>query len=394
VEPAIEQFDWPAVRGALLRWYDRAHRAMPWRPAPRPRKLGNPYHLLVSELMLQQTQVATVIPYFERFVARWPSVDALAGAEEQQVLHLWQGLGYYRRARHLHQAAQAIVRDFGGTVPADVESLMQLPGVGRYTAGAIASIAFGRCSPICDGNVARVLARWRAMREPIDSPAGRKRLWDWAERMVAGSKRPGDVNQAMMELGATVCSPTGPACSHCPARNMCGALARGEAERLPIKAGKAVQKAVRHDVIAVCHDARFLFVQRPGKGLWAGMWQWPTLEQRDEGTEGRPRNPRNPRNPRKWRDEVAAWARREFGVKADVMREVGRFTHVTTHRRIAFHVWLADAAAPAPDYLWRTLENAIDLPMSNAQKRAMRLVRDHLTAAVASPGRPGRPNRR
>ncbi|MHB1157116.1 MAG: A/G-specific adenine glycosylase [Phycisphaerales bacterium] len=380
----MRQFDRPAVRGALLRWYDRAHRAMPWRPPSGG--LGDPYFVLVSELMLQQTQVATVIPYFERFVARWPSIEALAGSDEQQVLHLWQGLGYYRRARHLHQAAQAIVRDFGGAVPDDVESLMRLPGVGRYTAGAIASIAFGRCVPICDGNVARVLARWRAMREPVDSPAGRKRLWQWAERMVAGSKRPGDVNQAMMELGATVCLPAVPLCPHCPVRQTCEASKRGLAGRLPVKAGKTVQKAVRHDVIALRRDGRFMFVQRPRKGLWAGMWQWPTLEEAgDGGMKGRPR---------KWRDEVEEWAEREFGVKADAMHEVGHFTHITTHRRIAFHVWLADAAAPAANHLWRTREDAINLPMSNAQKRAMRLVSDYISSAVVSPPRSNRRKRR
>ena len=193
------------VRRRLLAWYDKNQRPMPWRALKG--RTPNPYHVLVSEAMLQQTQVVTVVPYFQRFVGAMPTVCDLASAKEQEVLRLWQGLGYYRRARNLHAAARVIVRDHGGQVPDTVEALLNLPGIGRYTAGAIASIAYGRAAPILDGNVARVFARLFLIEQPVDAPETRKTLWRLAEELVP-PKRPGDFNQAVMELGALVHHPT------------------------------------------------------------------------------------------------------------------------------------------------------------------------------------------
>ncbi len=215
--------DLPDFQRKLLRWYDKERRDLPWR-LPRTSCATsrlNPYHVLVSEAMLQQTQVATVIPYYQRFLDQFPSIAELACADEHDVLRLWQGLGYYSRARNLHAAAKRIANELGGTFPDTVESLLELPGVGRYTAGAVASIAFDRRAPILDGNVVRVLCR-------IDKVEGDPRekntqagLWTRAEEILP-AKRPGDFNSALMELGATICTPRNPRCLFCPVRKLSG----------------------------------------------------------------------------------------------------------------------------------------------------------------------------
>ncbi|MEX0744483.1 MAG: A/G-specific adenine glycosylase, partial [Phycisphaeraceae bacterium] len=268
----------PRLRRALRRWYVANHRALPWRTPPNGGAVPpDPYHVLVSEAMLQQTQVATVVAYFERFIAAFPTVEALATADEQQVLRHWQGLGYYRRARHLHAAARRIAADHAGRVPDTVDALLALPGVGRYTAGAVASIAFDRRAPILDGNVARVLARWFAVDELIDQPAGRATLWRLAERVLP-QRSVGDFNQALMELGALVCTPSAPKCDTCPVASLCDAKRAERVAELPRRSPRKVPRAVRHVVAAVERDGRYLFEQRPGDGLWSNMWQLPTHE--------------------------------------------------------------------------------------------------------------------
>jgi A/G-specific adenine glycosylase len=352
----------PALRWSLVRWYRAHHRNMPWRPTPG--KCGNPYKVLVAETMLQQTQVATVVDYFRRFVARFPTVKKLAAADEQDVLHLWQGLGYYRRARNLHRAAKMIVNDFRGRIPDTVEALRQLPGVGRYTAGAIASIAFGRRAPILDGNVARVLARLFAVDDAVDTSAGQRRLWTLAERMVSRTRlHPGDINQAMMELGATVCTPDAPKCSTCPVARWCEAHNQGRVGQLPVKAARTAHREVRHDVIAVRRNGRLLVEQRPDHGLWSGMWQVVTWE-RHGGTKGP-------------RDGVKDWIHQRFGLKVEINKEVGRFVHLTSHRRITFTVRCAKVKAGRLKRgvaQWRRPDDVTDLPISNAQKRVLRLI--------------------
>ena len=208
------------VRRKLAEWYEHGHRDLPWR------QTRDPYRILVAELMLVQTTVAAVIPYYERFLARFPTAEALAAADEADVLKAWEGLGYYRRARQLREAARAIVRDHGGSVPADVEALRALPGVGRYIAGAVLSLAFDRPAPIVEANTQRVLARWLAWPEDLQTPASRARLWQAAERLVPPDGA-GRFNQAFMELGATVCTPRAPLCLVCPVAAECRARARG-----------------------------------------------------------------------------------------------------------------------------------------------------------------------
>ena len=258
------------VRRGLAAWYARGHRDLPWR------RDRDPYRILVSETMLVQTTVAAAAPYFERFLARFPTVEALAGAAEADVLKAWEGLGYYRRARGLHEAARAIARDHGGLVPDDPASLRALPGVGRYIAGAVLSFAFDQPAAIVEANTQRVLARLLAWDEDIAKSISQKRLWQASERLVP-EVGAGDFNQALMELGATTCTPRDPSCLICPIAAECRARALGLQDRLPLKAPKAPPLEVVEACALVRRDGRLLVVQRGPVGLWAGFWEFPTV---------------------------------------------------------------------------------------------------------------------
>ncbi|MGH7729627.1 MAG: A/G-specific adenine glycosylase, partial [Candidatus Eiseniibacteriota bacterium] len=230
-----------ALHRRLLAWYDRHRRDMPWR------RTRDPYPVWLSEVMLQQTQVATARPYYEAFLARFPSLDALARATPDQVLAAWAGLGYYRRARHLHEAARTVVREHRGRVPDDPVAFRALPGVGRYTTGAVLSICFDRPLAVLDGNVARVLSRLYALPAAIRDPRGARRLWALADSLVP-MRRPGDWNQAMMELGATICTPRSPACARCPVRALCRARSLGRVDRYPPAVKRRTPQAIRRAV--------------------------------------------------------------------------------------------------------------------------------------------------
>ncbi|HEY8393986.1 MAG TPA: A/G-specific adenine glycosylase [Thermaerobacter sp.] len=259
------------VRSRLLHWYDRCRRELPWR------RTRDPYAILVSEIMLQQTRVETALPYYERFLERFPTVERLAAAAEADVLQSWQGLGYYGRARNLWRAARLIVERHGGQVPGDWEALIALPGIGEYTAGAVLSIAFDRPVAAVDGNAERVLARLFGVEEDLSRAPGRRAIREWAGRLVAGP-RPGDVNQAIMELGARVCTPREPACAACPVAVLCAARAAGCQHELPRRGRRA---AVREQYFAVawCLEAgRLALVRRPPQGLLAGLWALPYTE--------------------------------------------------------------------------------------------------------------------
>ncbi|MCS7033738.1 MAG: A/G-specific adenine glycosylase, partial [Phycisphaerae bacterium] len=239
-------------RKSLLRWYRAHRRDLPWRTASGspPDQRPDPYAVLVSETMLQQTRVTTVLPYFRRFMAELPTLHDLAAADEQQILRLWQGLGYYARARNLHRAAKLIVERFGGKIPADVATLRTLPGVGRYTAGAVASLAFGRPEPVLDGNVARVLCRLdRITTDPRSHPTS-QRLWKRAAALVP-EDAPGDFNSALMELGATICTARSPACLVCPVSDYCETREAGETDRIPPPRATRPTPLVRRKVVCV-----------------------------------------------------------------------------------------------------------------------------------------------
>jgi A/G-specific adenine glycosylase len=260
------------LRAPLLRWYARHKRDLPWR------RTRDPYAIWVSEVMLQQTQVATVLPYYRRFLDRFPDVASLAGATEEEVLGYWSGLGYYRRAHSLHAAAQQVMRHHGGVVPDDLAALRALPGVGRYTAGAIASIAFGRAEPVLDGNVRRVLARVLALDAAQGGIARETRLlWDAAAHLARG-RRPGEVNQALMELGALVCTPAGPGCRRCPVRAVCRAGANGDPESYPMRPSRQKSLKARVAVAWVLRGERVL-LERPDDGNpLRGTWDLPAVE--------------------------------------------------------------------------------------------------------------------
>ncbi len=346
-------------RRALLTWYAREHRKLPWR-AP-VGQLGQPYHVLVSEAMLQQTQVATVVDYFNRFTEELPTVQALAAADEQQVLRLWQGLGYYRRARNLHRAAQIIVDDHGGELPHTLEGLLSLPGVGRYSAGAIGSIALGLAEPVVDGNVMRVLARLFGIDTPTDAPATQKHMWEIATTLVPRRNNfPGDFNQAMMELGAVVCLPRGPKCAQCPVKRYCTAQAEGRTEELPVAPQRKKPKPVTHHVLALHRDGRYVFRRRGDEGLWVGLWEMPTSEC-------------GVRN-------VECGMAEALGLTCDTPVNIGSFMHITTHRLITFQVHRAEMTGGKLTQgagKWRGLDDVDDLPLANPQCKVIRMLQAH-----------------
>ena len=263
---------------ALLDWYDRHRRRLPWRTGPGVRP--NPYRVWLSEIMLQQTTVPVVAGYFQRFLERWPTLEALAHAELDEVLHVWQGLGYYARARNLHACARRVLADHGGRFPTEENALRALPGIGRYTAAAIAAIAHDRPATVVDGNVERVIARLRAVEIPL--PAAKPTLYVLAAELSPHA-RPGDYAQALMDLGATVCTPRNPGCLGCPWRGACESHALGIAESLPRRAPKR-PRPLRHGVSfwLMRGDGAVLLRRRPDKGLLGGMIELPTTPWRAE----------------------------------------------------------------------------------------------------------------
>ncbi|MER2565786.1 MAG: A/G-specific adenine glycosylase [Myxococcaceae bacterium] len=259
-----------ALKAALLGWFDHNKRDLPWRHTK------DPYAIWISEVMLQQTQVDRVIPYYQRFLETFPTVKALAAAEVSDVLSVWRGLGYYSRARNLHAAAIELSSRFKGKLPSTVEELRSLPGFGRYTAGAVASIAFDQAAPLVDGNVARVLSRLFELEGAPGEKTREAMLWSLAELLVEG-ERPGDFNQSLMELGATVCTPSSPTCLLCPVQSHCRALAAGRVDELPPPRKLPPRKRLELAVALSHRDGNVLLARRAEKGLFGGLWEMPAL---------------------------------------------------------------------------------------------------------------------
>ncbi|MGE3819130.1 MAG: A/G-specific adenine glycosylase [Isosphaeraceae bacterium] len=270
VQPDLDPVWITRVREKLVTWFSGAGRALPWR------ETRDPYHVLVSEMMLVQTTVAAVIPYYGRFLDAFPDVHALAAADEADVLKAWEGLGYYRRARQLHEAARTVVERHGGTFPDDPGEVRALPGVGRYIAGALLSFAFDRPEPIVEANTQRVLARWLALKSDLRSASSQARLWEAAGRLVP-SDQPGQFNQAFMELGALVCSPRTPGCLVCPVASECQARRLGIQDQLPIVVPKAPPLEVVESCALVRRGPDYLVVRRGVGRLWEGFWEFPTV---------------------------------------------------------------------------------------------------------------------
>jgi A/G-specific adenine glycosylase len=345
------------LRGALLRWYRRHRRDLPWR------RTRDPWAIWVSEAMLQQTRVETVVPYYERFLRRFPDVGTLATADLEDVLGLWAGLGYYSRARNLHGAARQVMERFRGRIPGSAEALRTLPGVGRYTAGALASIAFDRPEPVVDGNVARVLARLHGIREDLDRPVVRARLWEEAGRLARGP-HPGDLNQALMELGARVCTPRAPGCAACPVAFACRARCAGETGSIPRPRRRAAARRVRAVAVLVARRGRVLAVRRAAAGLFGGLWELPGGEVGGRLAAGR---------------VLRAILAERTGLALGEVVALGAVTHLLTHRRVETHVFRARASpgrvrlSGYVAHRWVAPEELRALPQGRAARRTIEL---------------------
>jgi A/G-specific adenine glycosylase len=341
------------IAAALLAWYARHARQLPWRGHP------DPYAVWVSEIMLQQTRVETVIPYFERWMARFPSIPALAAASQQEVLQAWEGLGYYSRARSLHRAAQVVAEKFGGQLPSTRAELAGLPGIGPYTAGAIASIAFGRDEPALDGNIRRVLARIFNVDIPARSPAGEALLWQHARKLLPPG-RAGDFNQALMDLGSAICTPRAPRCLLCPVNAFCQAFALGVQEARPVLAAKAPVPHYLVTAAVIWRDGRVLLARRPANGLLGGMWEFPggKVEPGEELAEG-------------LRREI----REELGVEIEVGEPFGVYRHAYTHFKVTLHAFACRIESGEPRALeasqitWAAPEELADYPMGKIDRQ-------------------------
>lgn len=270
-DPLPDEGKTAAIQQKLTEWFEANRRDLPWR------RDRDPYKVWVSEIMLQQTQVDTVIPYFERFIERFPTVHALAAAAEEDVLKAWEGLGYYTRARHLHSAAKDVVELYGGVVPDDLPSISRLKGIGPYTAGAILSLAYGRREPAVDGNVMRVMARLFSLRDDIAKAATRVKI-EALVRHLLPPAAPGTFNESLMELGALICTPRNPACLICPLLAECQAQKAGIHDQLPVKRRKPQIKSVSLVCGVIVRQGRVLVCRRPDRGLLAGMWEFPNTE--------------------------------------------------------------------------------------------------------------------
>ena len=337
----------------LVAWYLATKRDLPWR-----RLEHDPYAVWISEVMLQQTQVRTVIPYFQRWMARFPTVAALADSRLEEVLRYWAGLGYYARARNLHRAAQIIVAKYSGRIPSDRSDLSDLPGVGRYTAGAIRSIAFNQAAPIVDANVARVLSRLYAIEGDPKSSSSQARLWELAEKLIPPG-RARDFNQGLMELGALVCTPTDPACEKCPILSHCVAGNSANPTAWPqIPPGKRTVRVTHCSAVITCGDA-LLLTRRPPHGLWGGLWELPRRAC-DSG------------------EDPASCARRAarevVGLSGESAESFAVVKHSVTHHAINLHgIRLTGwTGTPAPidcaETRWVPLARALDLAISAPQK--------------------------
>lgn len=309
-----------AVRDALIAWYANHQRDLPWR------RTSDPYAVWVSEIMLQQTRVAAAIPYYRRWLERFPDVAALARADLDEVLKLWEGLGYYSRARNLHKAARQVVGEHAGRLPDSVDALRTLPGIGRYTAGAIASIAFGLDEPVLDGNVVRVLSRVFRVEGDPRRPAVREEIWSLARGLIPTGLA-GELNQAMMDLGATICRPRKPLCTTCPLHELCAARQAGIQHELPRKAPR--QTTPHHTIAAavVRKRGRVLIDRRREDGLLGGLWEFPGGKQQEDET---------------LEQTAAREVHEEVGVRIEVGEEIAVVNHAYSHFRITLHAFEAE----------------------------------------------------
>ncbi len=316
--------------GALLPWYEQNKRELPWR------QTCQPYHIWLSEIMLQQTRVEAVKGYYARFLDALPDIEALANCDDDRLHKLWEGLGYYNRVRNLKKAAQAVIDRHNGTFPEKYEDILALPGIGEYTAGAICSIAFGQPTPAVDGNVLRVVSRLTENPTPVDSPALKRQVQESLAAVYPAQA--GAFTQALMELGATLCGPNwAPRCSECPCRTFCGANLHGTQAQFPVKLPKKPKKVEEKTVFILSCDGRFALEKRPGKGLLAGLWQFPNV-------------------PGKLETADALAALEKLGLQPRELFRQAERSHIFTHIRWEMRGIYLEAAAPGGNFVWLTAE--------------------------------------
>jgi len=347
-------------RRRLKAWYVRHARDLPWR------RSRDPYRVWVSEVMLQQTQVATVEPFFERFLETFPSIEALARADEQKVLRLWEGLGYYRRARGLHRAARIIVERHGGRFPRDPEAVRRLPGIGRYTAGAILSIAFDARAPILEANTTRLFSRLLAYRGDPTAPAGRRLLWTMAETVLP-RRGAGRFNQALMELGSQLCVARTPRCDHCPVESLCRARAEAVQDRIPSSKAKRPLEARHEAAVIVRRRGRVLLMRCPDDGRWAGLWDFPRFQVHSE-------------QPAALRRELVDNVQEQTGVTIEPGRHLKTFKHGVTRFRITLGCYEAryvsgpNGNADSIRMRWLRPAELEDYPLNTTGRKLSRLI--------------------
>lgn len=335
----------------LLKWFDRHQRPLPWRQS------RDPYVILVSEIMLQQTQVQTVLPYFQKFMERFPNLEALAATNEQEVLKVWEGLGYYSRARNLKKTAEVVCASLDGALPGSAQALGRLPGIGPYTSAAIASQAFGEVVACVDGNIVRVVTRLCAWNDPVDTPKTKARIASFCHGFLDPA-RPGDTNQALMELGALVCTPKKPDCPRCPLNSQCRTRRDGTPpEARPVKSPRKPPKIRAYESLFTYVDDRFLVAQRPEGGLMSGLWELPT-------------QPSDAAKP--WRDWLGLDLERQSSLERAIAH---RFTHIQASYRVSIAQAKAmqqpQDVAPYVAFAWIAPSGIAKIPMTRVLRKTL-----------------------
>lgn len=358
----------PRVARALVRWFSTAARDLPWR------RTRDPYAIWIAEVMLQQTTVAAVVPHFTRWMREVPTLGALAAASPQRVYRLWEGLGYYRRAENLLRAARIMAARPDGLFPRRFAEVLELPGIGRYTAGAICSIAFDEPTPVLDGNVIRVLARLRGLRDDVESASARARLWQWAQELVAAAARfrtpgaCGRLNEALMEVGATICTPRTPRCPVCPLRRTCIARRDGSTAEIPRRPVRPRLVDVHCAAVVFNRNTLWYVRRRPEGAVNARLWEFPQIEVR--------------------RGHGALSALKVFaGLRPDQLERLGEIKHTITRSRIRLEIYRARSGSPPRAWAgqWRSLTQIRRLPFSSAHRRIAGLLPGTLSRREAAP---------
>ncbi len=363
------------LRQRLNAWYQQHARDLPWR------RTGDPYRIWISEIMLQQTTVTAVVPFFDRFITRFPSVAELAAAEQDEVLRYWEGLGYYSRARNIHKTAQIITSQYQGVFPQTVDELLELPGIGRYTAGAIVSFAFNRPAAIVEANTLRLYARLIGLTENARSTGGQRELWAFAEQVV-NPKSPGAFNQALMELGALVCTPTEPKCADCPVQFACCASHLGKQAEIPVQAARAEVTQVVAFSVALEQDGKYLLRKNPEGERWAGLWDFVRFED-DAAAALLPKRGLHAEDsvPAKLASRLSSVARERVSVGGNDFRFVTQLTHSVTRYRIRLQCLVATASTACQEtesLRWVSPAEFESFPLSVTGRKFAKLIERRL----------------